>query len=132
MRINVIKIVALTSIILTPIALMLVTSFRWGTGSCAGTAHGSVFVLMIFAAYLATTKNPYRAIAACLIYLPIGYIFTTEPCTASRSQGAGGLIYLISPLFVLFIFFGSFIGGWILRLIFGLANQSTNNDELNA
>jgi hypothetical protein len=132
MKIKTVRIAALACIALTPIALLLVTAFRWQTGACAGTAHGSVFVLMIFAAYLATTKNPYRAIAACLIYLPIGYIFTTEPCTAARSQGAGGLIYLTSPLFVLFIFFGSFVGGWIWNTVFGLTNESKNDDERNA
>lgn len=86
-------------------------------------------MLMIFAVFLATTENPYRAIAACFMYLPIGYIFTTEPCTSARSQGAGGLIYLISPLFVLFILCGTFIGGWVLRLIFGITGQSTENRQ---
>ena len=97
---------------------MAVTAYRWRTGSCAGNVHGSVWILMLFAASLGMTKNPYSAIAACLAYLPVGYIFSTEPCAAPRSQGAGGLIYIIAPLFIAFILIGTVVGGWILRLLF--------------
>lgn len=69
---------------------------------------------------LIISKNPYRAIAACLAYLPVGYVFATEPCTAPRSQGAGGLIYLLAPVFVSFVVLGAFIGGFFLRQVFGL------------
>ena len=115
---------AAASILLTPIVLMAVTAYRWRTGSCAGDVHGSVWILMLFAASLVMTKNPYSAIAACLAYLPVGYIFSTEPCTAPRSQGAGGLIYLMAPLFIGFVLFGTVIGGWILRLVFGISHES--------
>jgi hypothetical protein len=116
---------ATASILLTPIILMAVTAYRWRTGPCAGSAHGSVWILMLFAASLVMTKNPYSAIAACLAYLPVGYIFTTEPCTAPRSQGAGGLFYIMAPLFIGFILIATIIGGWILRLILGLRWDST-------
>lgn len=115
---------AAASILLTPIVLMAVTAYRWRTGSCAGDVHGSVWILMLFAASLVMTKNPYSAIAACLAYLPVGYIFSTEPCTAPRSQGAGGLIYLMAPLFIGFVLFGTVIGGWILRLVFGISHEA--------
>ena len=115
---------AAASILLTPIVLMAVTAYRWRTGSCAGDVHGSVWILMLFAASLVMTKNPYSAIAACLAYLPVGYIFSTEPCSAPRSQGAGGLIYLMAPLFIGFVLFGTVIGGWILRLVFGISNDA--------
>ncbi|MFZ6799066.1 hypothetical protein [Undibacterium sp. Di24W] len=121
MNIKTARRLAAASIILTPIVLMAVTAYRWRTGSCAGNVHGSVWILMLFAASLVMTKNPYSAIAACLAYLPVGYIFSTEPCTAPRSQGAGGLIYLLIPLFVGFILTGTFIGGWILRLVFKIS-----------
>ena len=115
---------AAASILLTPIVLMAVTAYRWRTSSCAGDVHGSVWILMLFAASLVMTKNPYSAIAACLAYLPVGYIFSTEPCTAPRSQGAGGLIYLMAPLFIGFVLFGTVIGGWILRLVFGISHEA--------
>ena len=115
---------ATASILLTPIVLMAVTAYRWRTSSCAGDVHGSVWILMLFAASLVMTKNPYSAIAACLAYLPVGYIFSTEPCTAPRSQGAGGLIYLMAPLFIGFVLFGTVIGGWILRLVFGISQET--------
>ena len=115
---------AAASILLTPIVLMAVTAYRWCTSSCAGDVHGSVWILMLFAASLVMTKNPYSAIAACLAYLPVGYIFSTEPCTAPRSQGAGGLIYLMAPLFIGFVLFGTVIGGWILRLVFGISHET--------
>jgi len=115
---------AAATILLTPIILMAVTAYRWRTGSCAGSAHGSVWILMLFAASLVMTKNPYSAIAACLAYLPVGYIFSTEPCTAPRSQGAGGLIYIMAPLFIGFILIGTFVGGWMLRLLFGISNKA--------
>ncbi len=120
MNIKTARRLAAASIVLTPIVLMAVTAYRWRTGPCAGAVHGSVWILMLFAASLVMTKNPYSAIAACLAYLPVGYIFTTEPCTAPRSQGAGGLIYLLIPLFIGFILIGTFVGGWILRLVFGI------------
>lgn len=112
---------AAASILLTPIVLMAITAYRWRTGSCAGNVHGSVWILMLFAASLVMTKNPYSAIAACLAYLPVGYIFSTEPCTAPRSQGAGGLIYIMAPLFIGFILIATIIGGWILRLVFRIS-----------
>lgn len=115
---------AYASILLTPVTLMAVTALRWRTGPCAASAHASVWALMAFSALLTASKNPYRAIAACIMYLPVGYVFATEPCTAARSQGAGGLIYLLSPLFVLWILAGSFIGGWLLRVLFGLSPKA--------
>nr|WP_315486476.1 hypothetical protein [uncultured Undibacterium sp.] len=115
---------AAATILLTPIILMAVTAYRWRTGSCAGNVHGSVWILMLFAASLVMTKNPYSAIAACLAYLPVGYIFSTEPCTAPRSQGAGGLIYIMAPLFIGFILIATIIGGWILRLMFGISDKA--------
>ncbi len=124
MKINNIRRLATASILLTPIVLMAVTAYRWRTGSCAGNVHGSVWLLMVFAASLVMSKNPYSAIAACLAYLPVGYIFSTEPCTAPRSQGAGGLIYLMAPLFIGFVLFGTVIGGWILRLVFGISHEA--------
>jgi hypothetical protein len=121
---------AYASTLLTPVALMAITAVRWRTGPCAASAHASVWALMAFAALLATSKNPYRAMAACIMYLPVGYIFTTEPCTAARSQGAGGLIYLLSPLFVLWVLIGAFIGGWLLRVVLGLSPE-TPQQKLN-
>jgi hypothetical protein len=124
MNIKTARRLATASILLTPIVLMAVTAYRWRTGQCAGSAHGSVWILMLFAASLVMTKNPYSAIAACLAYLPVGYIFTTEPCTAPRSQGAGGLFYIMAPLFIVFILIATMIGGWILRLVFGISNEA--------
>ena len=115
---------AAASILLTPIVLMAVTAYRWRTGPCAGKVHGSVWILMLFAASLVMTKNPHSAIAACLAYLPVGYIFSTEACTAPRSQGAGGLFYIMAPLFIGFVLFGTVIGGWILRLVFGISHDA--------
>ena len=125
MRKNRERFFAFASILFTPVVLMTVIAYRWRAGSCVGTVHESIWFFMIFAAYLATTINPYRAIAACLIYLPIGYFFTTEPCAAPRSQGAGGLIYLMSPIFILFILFGSIFGGWILRALVNMKRKLT-------
>ena len=115
---------AYASTLLTPVALMAITAVRWRTGPCAASAHASVWALMAFAALLAASKNPYRAIAACIMYLPVGYMLTTEPCTAARSQGAGGLIYLLSPLFALWVLIGAFIGGWLLRVVLGLSPET--------
>lgn len=122
---------ATASILLTPIVLMAVTAYRWRTSLCAGDVHGSVWILMLFAASLVMTKKPYSAIAACLAYLPVGYIFSTEPCSAPRSQGAGGLIYLMAPLFIGFVLFGTMIGGWILRLVLGISHEAPPPSSLS-
>lgn len=131
MHIKQARLLAVASIALTPIVLMALTAYRWRTGSCAGNVHDSVWLLMLFAASLVMTKNPYSAIAACMTYLPVGYIFSTEPCTAPQSQGAGGLIYLLSPLFLGFVLIGTFIGGWLLRLMLGISFGSITSAEKN-
>lgn len=126
MKIDKVRTIAFVSIALTPFVLMGLVFYRWRIGSCVGTVHDSIWLLMIFAALIATTKNPYRAIAACLMYIPIGYIFTTYPCTHSRNAS---LIFVIWPIFPIFILLATFIGGWLLRLIFGLTSHSAAKSD---
>ena len=113
----------------TPLLVSAVIEYRW-QGNCRHYLHESFTVFVVFAVILIFSKNPFRSIAACLAYLPVGYIFATEPCTAPRSQGAGGLIYLLSPLFACFVVFWAFVGGYFLRLLFGLeAPQERETDS---
>lgn len=113
------RFIALLVVLLTPFVGAAVIEYRW-QGHCRYYVHESFWLFAIFAVALVATRNPLRAIAGCLCYLPVGYIFAVEPCTAPRSQGAGGLIYVISPMFVGFVVVGAFVGGFLLRHLFGL------------
>jgi len=117
-------------VLATPLLRSAVIEYRW-QGNCRYYVHENFWILIfvVFAVILIFTKNPFRSIAACLAYLPVGYIFATEPCTAPRSQGAGGLIYLLSPLFACFVVFWAFVGGYFLGLLFGLEAPQERRTE---
>ncbi|MBK8285071.1 MAG: hypothetical protein IPK97_09390 [Ahniella sp.] len=87
----------------------------WRHGpSCAQAGQDSIALLIPFALLLASLKNPWRAVAACLAYLPIGYALSVEPCLPAHAQGAGGLLYVIWPAFVVWVAGVSWLGGAIL------------------
>lgn len=119
MRVDRARVWATLVVIATPLIGAALIEYRW-QGNCRHYVHGSYSIFAVLAVLLILSKNPFRAIAACLAYLPVGYILATEPCTAARSQGAGGLIYLLSPLFAGFVVFWAFVGGYVLRRLFGL------------
>ena len=49
--------------------------------------------------------------AACIMCLPVGYIFTTEPCGRTLT-GAGGSSTAV-PCLCCGVLIGAFIGGWL-------------------
>ena len=89
--------IAVLSIFLTPILLPAIVGLRHGA-ACAQGGEESLALLIPFALLLASTANPWRAVAACLAYLPVGYALMIEPCSPVRSQGSGGLLHVLWPV----------------------------------
>ena len=100
MKLSKSNIVASIFIVSTPLMLALLTWYRWRSGYCAGAVHWSVWIVMAGARLFIRSGVPWFAVAACVAYVPVGYLFATDPCRMARSHQFP--IEWLSPFFLVF------------------------------
>lgn len=61
------------------------------------------------------SRFPLMALLVCLLWAPVHYALVTEPCTPPRSQGAGGLIYLLTVVALPVVLAGGLMAGRLLH-----------------
>ena len=116
MRMSCIRVAALASTFIAPALVCAATAWRLSGTDCAGHVDSTAWLLAAAGFALAASANPYRAFAASLTWLPLGYNLSVVPC--------GMVPVKTSPLFMLgwlmlaiYLVLATLIGGALLRLI---------------
>jgi len=78
----------------------------------------TTYVIVGFSVLMVFSRRPLITLFICLLWAPIYYAVATEPCTPPRSQGAGGLLYLLVYVAVPIILGVSFLFGALAHLVF--------------
>jgi hypothetical protein len=116
------KIIAIVSLIGCILSAM--TLPRW-VGHCAASYPEPItsFLVLVFGILMAFSRFPLTTLFVCILWTPIHYIIAIEPCAPARSQGAGGLIYILAYAAVPVVLACSFLLGSLIHYIFPVKNS---------
>ena len=81
------------------------------------------FIVVVFGILMAFSRFPLTTLFVCILWTPIHYIIAIEPCAPARSQGAGGLIYILAYAAVPVVLACSFLLGSLIHYIFPVKNS---------